>query len=448
MKPNRKVLLFRGSRSKEEILLNNSLYDLHIAQIIIYILNLDDSFFHNLLDIADRLKAIEDAFHLSKPPSMEKEDEFYRSFIDQVCFIIYEMIDNSASEEEKILFRLAAYLPCYESFNRSYALTERLRPKEPYLAKVTASESGSVIRQENSQINEILFSFGTDYAGWNQFINYLEKTEDEGHYLYSPIVKAIFGSFSGDRSSYASSFKAIVWELKRNQNDLQSIFVEKDNSILDELLQGLPGPRYSRNYEFKFPPSDAKVEKYNRIYEFNSFSELIIAELNLLNEINRPLIQCKLCGRFFVPYKIGSVYCNLPNPDYNGIPCSTIGSRLEYRKAHSFFDTSLGKQYVRNSKSYRKWVNTNRAFLIENVDRVYWNESDRDKRNETLHNTSSELQQNLVEWLNTTKEAIKKYENCLITEDVLESQIILPEIRLRSPLMWQFRDTVKQYDKG
>ena len=157
----------------------------------------------------------------------------------------------------------------------------------------------------------------------------------------------------------------------------------------------------------------------------------------MLDDINRAPRRCKLCGKFFVPYQFNAQYCKNPNPGYNNMPCATIGSRAEYRKSHSFYETELGKQYEKNYKAYSKWVQDNTDFVNAYFFRKASNDSER-------QSILSELSENLSNWRKETNNATKKYEEGDISYEELKSKIALPDFESRSPKLKQLRNPKKK----
>ena len=466
MRPTRQVLLFRGSRAHEELLLNGKSEKIHPAQIICSILDLDESFFHRLTCTYEVLKGIEVEYQ--KQTESEKKDSG-RKCLEKVRSAVWALYHQADHDEERLLSKLFVYFPCYDAYTHSNASVERHRVKQPYLTKVMQSDINDPVKEENGEFDKVLNAIGTLSSSWSIFIRYL-RNQDEIALLYDDsyfnmVADVIFGCLdvsgrSDDASdgslnvsdrSYADRFKLCIQELKRIKIDLHLIYEQADKDVLYELQNGLPGPRYYTYDEYSLPASETKIGKYNRVFELSSFSELIVAELSLLDTIQRSPRKCALCGRFFVPYRLSTKYCSYPNPAYNGKLCSAVAHMTKYRQNHAgFLNSPAGKQYERNYKSYSKWVSKNISYVNEctkSYGLLSKNYSSGDLK--TLnHEVTAELEANIKKWREETHAVIKAYENGAITEEELNEKTALPDFAARSPRLKNFRKMVKEYEKA
>ena len=66
---------------------------------------------------------------------------------------------------------------------------------------------------------------------------------------------------------------------------------------------------------------DMMDPRYYELYGVNSLADLIAISLHRLCLSKRSISRCRICGRYFIPKKAGTLYCNKPNPKYNNRTC-------------------------------------------------------------------------------------------------------------------------------
>lgn len=332
------------------------------------------------------------------------------------------LLDEQFSDpEEAMIQRIIVFLPCYEAYSKSYAPTMRVLP---------SSGHGPTL-QNDTEANQ--------YMVWNCFLCFLEG--DLVDDLESPfcihIAKTVFGADS-PTESYLEMMKRCLVELRRLQDRLADSLFHNDTESTQLLIDVLPGPRIFQGRASLLGPSDDEKGKYTQIYEILSFSELVRSELLLLEQIDRAVHRCQICGKYFVPYRNTANACQRKNPAYGGERCTVVFTNMEYRKKHPELDTAMGKLYMAQYKAYSKWANESTAFVLSNAKLVY----DKKELGSAKSELTSEIAGRQDAWREKAKEALLQFCAGTISEEQCKSLITLPRIIDRSPEFAEFRKEV------
>ena len=429
--------LFRGTRSEEKIQLNQDTRSLMIGQIICTVLDLDSDFFRREQLFLDKIQAIEEAYLKSGQGSRYRDENEAQAALQQLRAILCST--EFEDEELALLHRLIVFLPCFYAYGQAHALVMRTLPNTAFLNEVTQcsgkddSESKAIVRIYE-QMNHEVKKHANEYSGWNCFLSFLDDNSKE--YPWSIVAKEIFGVNRGN--SYRTLYEGCIAELRRLRLDLQqSLFLNSSEStqLLGEVI---PGPRvYQGSVSLIGPESDDK-SRFSPIYEIESLSELVRAELMLLHTIDREVLQCKVCGKYFVPYRTKADACQRSNEEYGGKTCAQVYSQMKYSETHPNLDLPMGKLYLRHYKTYSKWANESTAFVTDNNALVYGEGLGQDE----VSKITAEITGNQDSWREKAKAALFQLEAGAISEDQFKELIKLPTSKERSPLYTAFRKEI------
>ena len=441
------MALFRGARQYEEILVNGKLFKLEPAKIICAILEIQDGFFDKISSIEEGIGEITKAYYNRQNVSLLEEETCI-----QYALTLKDLLMNhrgvSLSQEEELLLNLLIALPCYEVYKYADDHSVRLRAGEEYLKEINSAlrmnDGTPDPRIESYKIaEEKAREYDNESAAWSHFLLFLR--ESEHNEIWRFVTDIIFGA-AGTGKTYQMLFSESIAELQNVKRELRRAIGEDDANSLEKLKHSLAGPRVlSSDYMVEELPPKAN-KRYGKIYGVVSFVEIVLAELNLLDEIKREIKKCKLCGRYFVPYQADSKYCRTPNPKYNGKLCATIGSRITYKTKHTIYDSPIGKEYVKKYKVYRAWIEQNEYALDSNFSKRYGGNLIENakiiagKKKEII----TEIEHNYKEWMTAAKNALNRWEREEIDESECMKWLELPTPFERSPLLRALKDDLDE----
>ena len=445
------MALFRGARQYEEILVNGKLFKLEPAKIICVILELQDDFFNKMSSIEEGIGEITKAYHNRQNVSFFDEEETCIQYALTLKDILMNHRGIVLSQEEEMLLNLMITLPCYEVYKYADDHSVRLRAGEEYLKEINSAlrmnDGTPDPRIESYKIaEEKAREYDNESAAWSHFLLFLR--ESEHNELWRFVTDIIFGS-AGTGKNYQRLFNESIAELQNVRQELRRAVGENDARTLEMLKHRLTGPRViSDNYRVEELPPRAN-KRYGKIYGVVSFTEIVLAEFNLLDEMNRRIKKCKLCGKFFVPYQTDSKYCRNPNLKYDGKLCATIGSRITYKQRHGIYDSPIGKEYEKRYKTYRAWIDQNEEALRSKFSRRYGSNLIADAKKEIEEKRKgieAEIEHNYEEWKTSAKNAMIRWERGEIDETECLKWIKLPTPFERSPMLRELKDSLDDYN--
>lgn len=428
-----RVFLFRGQRKEESIQIDKAFFSLSVGQILCTILGLKDVFFRLMNEMLRDLNEIQRVY-------LESKGRFSDEFVARKCLedlktrLFGELFSDP---EEALLHRLIVFLPCFDAYSKAYTPMMRVLPNSGMHGKIVHRQIGSMpdsnhAAEEFDAATRELKKNADQYAAWNSFLCFLE--DDLEYPLWEMIAKTVFGA-NNPMESYLELMKSCLVELKRLQEDLDRCLFRNDAESAQLLNDMIPGPRVYRGKASLIGPGADEIGKYTHVYEIVSFSELVRAELLLLEQIDRTVHRCRVCGKYFVPYRNTANACQRKNPAYGGERCTVVFTNMEYPKKHPEFDTAMGKLYMKQYKAYSKWANESISFIVDNAKLIY------DKK--VLGKKRSDLTKEITalqdSWRENAKEALLQFYAGSINEEQCKSLITLPKIEDRSPLFAAFR---------
>ena len=444
-----KMLFFRGGRRQEQLLLNGSVIEQPVAKVICSISQLEEAFLEKVKNVPEQINKIADDYQtVIKNTSALKKDDVSLIYLRRVKKYLDSLFDLELNADEKLIMQLLVYFPCYEAYSQAYDASERILTGRRQL-----NEIHSKIEKDNPQIKEFEEALEkgahvhTASTAWYNFIALMVEDAEYGYWEIA--AKVIFDKTEIYRG-YAKRFEACVLELRKLKKDLRYAWDESDDGYtLSELKEHLMGPRVipRKSDNIGVFPAEVDFVCKGEIYGIDSFTELIMAELNLLDEIDRPIRKCKLCGQPFVPYQMQAVYCQNQNSDYNNQTCAKVGSQMKYRDTHAFLKTPLGRQYLRNYNAYNMWADRNKAFVLERISIIYSDvkPEDREKIYEDIEKDINDRQRF---WRDNAKKATEMFSQDEISEEEFCNRIKLPAAFDRSPLMAKLNNEWRTYNSG
>ena len=308
------MLLFRGGRRREQLLLNGEVIEQGIAQVICSVLQLEDDFFKKLQIIPKQIDQIADEYREAIHNVYEHEKKAVSlKYLRMVKACLDSLLASGLDAEEGMITRLLIYLPCLEAHSQAYDASERLLAGKRYQSEMLNIFNASQGR-DDPRVKEYKSAFNKGghfhnaSTAWKCFIDLLANNSEYG--LWNITAEVVFDETEIYRG-YAERFERAVGELWRLKKDLQYAWNEKDNNYtLSELKQRSAGPRVilSGDENVEVFPMNADFTQRGAVCGIISLTELVMAELNLLDEIDRPIRRCKLCGQLFVPYQKDSMF--------------------------------------------------------------------------------------------------------------------------------------------
>lgn len=442
-----KMLFFCGGRRREQLFLNGRIIDLSVAQVLCDILRLEDVFFEKLKIVPGHLEEIADAYHEAiKGAYMHEQDEVGSGFLKEAKDRLKRLLESASGNYETLMMELLVYLPCFEAYNQTYNESERRLPNEQYRNEVM-----DLVRSGHGQdpkVEEYMEIFNRDShfddaaTAWRTFINFMADDIEYGPWFIT--AKVIFDKTDSFRS-YAKRLEDCLnelWILKKNLE--ASWDRNSDQLTFDSANVHLIWPRAIMDKAEIFPPEPAFAYEGN-VFGVTSFTQLVTAELILLEKLNRPIRKCKLCSRYFVPYQLKSMYCQNPNPDYKNQTCARIGSQKKFMEDHAFRKTPLGQKYTRNYNAYSKWSKENIARAKNVLNELMYAYTDADTRQQRLLDVKIEISNKQDAWRKDAEKAVKMYTQGEISEEEYLRIIELPKRHERSPRMAELVREWKEY---
>lgn len=435
MDPRQTMLFFRGGRQNEELLVNGRYERLPVAHAICELLEMNDALIQDMESLQEGVAELSKEYWATTRPVILDENEEARA--SRYVLNMKNRVNGFLAGRDEMISRLLVMFPAFEAYAQSNDVSERVLPSKRHINEIMAliasgSSMGDPKTEEYLRASRAAGEEAGDAAAWGSWLAVLTGAADTC--MWTLVADVLLHPETG----YGHRLHLCIEELQKLKKELGYVFLHDDHDAEAELKHHLIGPRRV-NGENLFPEPSTKADKYCVVYGFISLTELVTAELNLLEEIDRPLRRCALCGRFFVPYQKNSMYCKRQNPEYNNKPCSRVGSMAKYQETHKQLDTPLGKEYRKNYKRYRKWAKDNRSFVNANIQLIG------DAKEERKHRVdiSNEIEENLETWDCRAKTTLEKWYRGETGTEECDLAVKCPPIPERSPRMAAFREYVR-----
>lgn len=440
-----RAFFFRGDRKNEHIQIDKQALTVPVGHVLCAVLGLEESFFTETEEVIVATEAIQQRFLLERIGDIFRDEEIARQTVKEMKELLAQK--RLFGAEAAFVFRMMVFLPCFDSYVKANEPMMRvlLNRKElgRFLTQQDDSQAGRAMTQEEYDQNQkAIKKYADQYAGWNSFLSFLEDETEE--LPWSIVANVIFG-VENTRESYIEQLKNCVIEIKRLRSDLIGFLLQNSEESKALLFDAFPGPRVYQGHDHLTGKTLAASEKYSRIYEIVSFSEMIRAELMLLDTINREVQRCEICGKYFVPYRVSANACQRENPDYGGKTCTVIFTQRKYREQHPELDTEAGKTYLKRYKAYSKWAAEGVQFVKTYAKILYKNIVECREKTKTV---TDEISKNQEAWRVQAMEALKAYSNGEISKDIAEQTMTMPRVKDRSPELAAFRKEVSHYNHG
>ena len=228
------------------------------------------------------------------------------------------------------------------------------------------------------------------------------------------------------------------FHLERVQDIL--VEVEKLKKTLPFNLDGGSwGNLFNEALEDVSPCSQSYIESFPNlssmssvVYHCRSLTSIVALELESIKNSYGLFKNCSLCGKYFLPYNSNAQYCHRPNPDLGGEPCIAVGSYITYKaKCKS---KKVYYEYNKHYKTYHKWVSENK------YERDWKNENNklkyREKGKKREKDYVDEINANFNNWCYMANTHLSAFVENKITEEECVLLIALPNIKERSPLLY------------
>ena len=438
----KRILYFRGSRKKEEVFFC-TLRTYPVAFFICVLLEHATELIDAFAEICKKVESLKSNYHQKLPKDSIQREEHAKTYVSELKDAVLGEVSSKDNEDIQTVLQLLCLFPCMEIYHQSHDSSDRTLSESRFLHDIQRMDrNGAEYKEAIKEQQEELYSNRrqkNSQEAWGQWISYFN--EDSDLCVWTTVASELFG----DRRPYNDEMRAVNAELKKLIRMLHYVHDEHDDSVLRELQRPVSGSILSNESEiakWMFPVPNGKNEKYKEIIAIYTLTDLIVAEMSLLDKINRPLRKCAMCERYFVPFQMESKYCQFPNPQYAGQPCARIASRIKYRQTHEVFDTDLGREYVRHYKAYRKWLDQNIKMVNANVRNVYG--SDRENTHRKIaRQISDELFEIYNSWNDSSVKALNLWFDGAITEIECRERMRIPGVSNRSEKLVDFKRALR-----
>ena len=394
---NFQQIYFRGERKEELVYLQQLTFKLNVGEIISDVASIDSSF-------------------LSQTAHIEKLVDDIATGIRPVSDLKYLKIHIGDLDISSCLRAIMLWQPYIQS-----------RQEDDHLFLLTTLSAEEVTLLLN----------GTTIPFHNKLIF-------DGMPKYSPIKWTVLAKILSGAGHLCMDWDENNEYLKKCIMDYQANFksmLHEFSRLQQHLTLYLNAPPDTREFRKKFllnagssismvPQSDASKifsssvpQKYSQVYAGINISDLVAMELNLLEKMHLEMRPCALCGKYFAPYSMRSIFCYRPNPKYNEKKCSVVGSLLIHRS--KIKDSPLETLYKRRQKAYAKWV--------------------ADHKNLSEQKIKDEIDDNFTKWKKSARNKLIAWRNDAITDDEFVASIALPPVRARSESLYELRQDIRAF---
>lgn len=437
------MLVFRGYRTGEDIAFNGVEQHLQLGGVILALLDLDRPFFDDLATISSNMKSSSNAYHsqtkIYEETDVERDKRYLRSLNDQV----QALLAKYPSEQKSLIAHLLVFIPCYDAYMHYYDQSERLLPwsfEQEKIQKIMQNpgnipaDVAKEVEEEYTEASKYRADIHSKSYGWNAWLQLLAHNNQ--NIIWGTAANVIFNETDG----YAIRFETCLHEVRKLHRELRYAIVEGDQKTMADLQSHLPGARLMGN-QTNAPVFKTEIKskrKYGYVYGSVTMLQLVMAEFNLLNQIDRQFVKCELCDKYFVPYRTGAKYCRNPNPAYNGKICSSVAAQKKYRTTHNM-ETVEGKAYLRKYKAYSKWANQNIEFVKGSVPSLYGEAESDNVIMKEISCLTEEITSIHDKWRINAEKALERISQREITAEEFENAIALPSVSERSPKVAELR---------
>ena len=478
--------IIQVSRKNEYITLFGQKHTVPPGYFITSMLRLNQSHFSELEHFLYNIRAASSSYTYDKDMELYNEDSAIQTLC-QIKRLVNAHLELHKQESVSLLRQAFFFLPCAKQYQRYNNEARAVQPSvsEKSLVDWLARNEADQIGVDHTTPIEFLTPWKKSAStyqdspertlaeGWTHWLDFLlddsPSLEDIPWY---PICLAVIDQNS---ECYADILFSALVEMQGLCQDLKAVYLDED-TYFKEALEYIPSPEHiqvlsqSKDHilqqlMFRTPMPRTIVQPgqtdKGTAYSVASLSELLIVELNFLESIHRRPMKCKLCGKFFIPFRAIENYCKNPNSEYRGQTCAKIGAQLDFQQRHPFTSTPEGKQYKKDCWAYQKWVTENlsramkqidakyaelrriRLILNGHDDAEYFRELD-DEKHDDLKKIRLEIANRHTQWHQRAAAAIDAFNSGSITVEQLRDEIKLPSVHDRSPSLAKLLIEVKE----